>query len=92
MNKSLDILEDDFLDRGYQLTSFLRDFRPQIQELATRPQVLETTAALISLLPIWLETEGRANRKLALELSDLLSKEEQQELYRFAVLVTKLGV
>ena len=37
------------------------------------------------------DTEGRPNRQLALEVADIIGPDHAQALYRFAVLVTKLA-
>lgn len=91
MRNPLDILEDDLCVRLSDLNSFLRDYQSSIEPLAQQPSIVSGVSELLSLLPIWNKSEGRPNRRIALELADLLSAEERQQLYRFAVLVTKLG-
>lgn len=84
--------EDLFCIHLSEINEFLRQRSPEARRISHLPSIVSGVSELLSLLPIWDETEGRPNRRLALELADLLSAEERQQLYRFSVLVTKLGV
>lgn len=72
------------------LTAFaadLTDLAPDdLRELfASVP--LSTVAAVFASLPLG---EDAPNKRLAIELSELLTYEQGQQLYRFSVFVTKL--
>ena len=87
-----------FLEKDRPTPALEDSFRSGFSELEPtewqdflRPLRNGTLADLISALPIWDNSQGRPNRKLALELADTLGAENAQRLYRFAVLVTKLA-
>jgi len=79
----LPALEDDFR-RSFS------DFHVQDWRELIAPIKAVSLARLITALPLAEPDREKANRTLALATADMMTADEAQELYRFAVLVTKL--